>query len=189
MYSVIEAFGITRAPVAHALKKLLCLESDSRHDKATRLQDLNEALDALYRAREQMVEEMMEQGGMPVSMDVYPRDVNFSGQFTEILTKRRSPTAPPTNDQDFTQGSVKQVGEKDRMPVLRVDRTEPAWQEAEPDWPDPPKEEPGQAFAPWMPDEDSGQTIKPPYHDSAANYIQPEYLRDPPKIPLVEKPS
>ena len=47
VYDVIDAFAVTSPALQHALKKVLCA---GIRDKATRLQDLEEARDALTRA-------------------------------------------------------------------------------------------------------------------------------------------
>lgn len=47
VYCVLEAFGDPPAPIAHAIKKLLCA---GVRDKGSRVQDLKEARDALTRA-------------------------------------------------------------------------------------------------------------------------------------------
>ena len=50
VYDVLQAFAVTSAPIAHAIKKLLL--PGERHAK-TRLQDLNEAAYSIQRAIEQ----------------------------------------------------------------------------------------------------------------------------------------
>lgn len=49
VYEVIDAFNVTCPAIAHAVKKLLC---SGVRNKGTRLQDLEETLEALYRAVE-----------------------------------------------------------------------------------------------------------------------------------------
>lgn len=47
VYAVCAAFGVTDAPLAHAIKKLLCAGTRGKGDK---IQDLSEAIDAISRA-------------------------------------------------------------------------------------------------------------------------------------------
>lgn len=46
VYSVLEAFGEPEAPIAHAIKKLLCA---GLRNKGTRLQDLEESIPSIQR--------------------------------------------------------------------------------------------------------------------------------------------
>lgn len=47
VYEVIDAFNVTCPAISHAIKKLLCT---GVRGKGTKLQDLKEAIDAMYRA-------------------------------------------------------------------------------------------------------------------------------------------
>ena len=49
VYSVTEAYGVTSAPIAHAIKKLLCTGTRGYKDFH---QDLQEAIDSLERAKD-----------------------------------------------------------------------------------------------------------------------------------------
>lgn len=49
VYSVLEAFQVHNPGIQHAVKKLLCA---GIRGKATTVQDIQEAIDALYRAKQ-----------------------------------------------------------------------------------------------------------------------------------------
>lgn len=49
VYAVLEAFDVRCPAVQHAVKKLLCA---GLRDKGSRIQDISESIDALYRAVE-----------------------------------------------------------------------------------------------------------------------------------------
>lgn len=54
VYCVIDAFNVTNAGLQHALKKILC---PGQRDKGTTMQDIEGALDALWRARELLMDQ------------------------------------------------------------------------------------------------------------------------------------
>lgn len=61
VYEVIDAFNVTCPAISHAIKKLLCT---GVRGKGTKLQDLKEAIDAMYRAvqKEEVKQQVVEVG-------------------------------------------------------------------------------------------------------------------------------